>query len=381
MPPCLLLTTTQASFEDGRHRLVQAWFEDGRQLMMDCVRKTHTLSEAAIEEANTRIRDLALMSDQQGVSYEDAEMHLVYFDTKFEKRGSLLYLVFEQMLSDGSSQAGWQQVGGKRVPDFHPCAKFQGDRPGACFKTGPKGPGYYAEGAAHGAAANLLLLQRRLVCHTAGSQLKVASIGGGPGTDASGLVWANSHFLNYQGFADVQCTLFDKETSWGQYVPALQELMPTIPLSFVTCDVTMGLGDECNTQLNEAAQETQLWVFRYVCHESSVLAAAGHWGFYRSLAQQAQPGSVFLFLDVIKHSAECLDEIWEAMNQGLATGGGGGAPAASAAGFTRLDLPSDGKLIKSTVMVLFRTDQLALEAVSAAEQACHEALACTYAYA
>ena len=418
---CLLAHHGQASE-------VQAWFDDGRQLLMDHVRHTKILSESAIQEANRRIRDLALTSnqqgvsfgDQQGVSFGDDEMHFVYFDTKFERRGTLLYMVFERIMSGSSSEAGWKYsrapvvehsaamgnaIETRQVPNFEPCTTFQGPRGGMCFKTGDKGLGYYADAGdtgiageaevvlnrAKGAAASLSLLQRRLLypiesvqcgkqkCPRRSSILKVASIGGGPGTDASGLVWANKHFMRFQGTGGVQCRLFDKEASWGQYLPTLQQLMhPTVQLSFDTCDITVAIEDGCNTQLAKAVADTQLWIFSYVCHETSPVCAAGVWAFYRSLAQKAQPGSVFLFMDVIKHSAQCFDDIHGAMNEALAARAQQEAAATGigpdTASFTRLELPSD-RHIKATVMVLFRTDQTALEAVAAAERAQYQALA------
>jgi hypothetical protein len=162
------------------------------------------------------------------VSFAGAALHREYYDAKFARRGGLLYRLLCAC------------VDARACPD--------------------------------GAA----LLAAQLTCAGAGAarpRLRVASLGGGPGTDVAGLFWAERHVLRFgkarpprratadgsgegcapapapapaaaaaavRGGLDV--TLYDLERSWRRYTPALGALLaPRIALDFAPCDVREAL--------------------------------------------------------------------------------------------------------------------------------------------
>jgi hypothetical protein len=250
--------------------------------------RTALLSRAA------RLAALATRSaDTTGVSFAGAALHAAYYDAKFVRRGALLYRTLQACLE-----------------------------PRSCS----------------GATA----LAEQLTAASAGPsrrRLRVASLGGGPGTDVAGLFWAERHLFRFgpaakaarAGPGGIDCTLYDLERSWRRYTPALQRLMaPRLAIDFQPCDVRAPLpsestsdaelGDGCNKALAAAAGGTHLFVLSYVAHETADAAAASAFAFYRSLAVAAPPGAVFLFLDVRVHSAHILDAIHAAMAAALEEG-------------------------------------------------------------
>eukprot|EP00747_Dinoflagellata_sp_TGD_P117786 gnl/TRDRNA2_/TRDRNA2_172676_c3_seq1.p1 gnl/TRDRNA2_/TRDRNA2_172676_c3~~gnl/TRDRNA2_/TRDRNA2_172676_c3_seq1.p1 ORF type:complete len:407 (-),score=61.23 gnl/TRDRNA2_/TRDRNA2_172676_c3_seq1:96-1316(-) len=310
---------------------VQDWFVSGREALLERVKTSGKhLDKAALLEAGARIRELATSADQRGVSFRGAAMHYVYFDTKFVLRGGLLYTAMHRMLA--SERAVWKAA--KSVVEDRRGQEF-------CYQQ---------------------QLRQRLVCTGARKRLVVASLGGGPGTDASGLLWANEHFLRYKGEGSVLCRLFDKETSWKTYTATLQQLMsPTVTICSYQCDISRSLHDACNHRALAATSDTQLWVFSYVAHETSRVAAAADWVFYRDLAMAALPGSVFLFLDVLTHAAECFDAIALAMNDALESCDNRSVVPDT---FVRLIPHAFDEQLKASIMILYRRDYQAPEDAS-----------------
>lgn len=143
--------------------------------------------------------------------------------------------------------------------------------------------------------------------------LHVVSVGGGPGTDASGLVFANRRLF---GDHAVACHLLDFEATWRRYTKTLNELFaPSISVDFDRCDVTQSLARPGNAAAKKLASQADLFVFAYVCNETWHKAQAAGLAFYRDVMAQARPGALFLFMDVHKHSAGTLAGIQAAMLQ------------------------------------------------------------------
>ena len=134
--------------------------------------------------------------------------------------------------------------------------------------------------------------------------LKVTSIGGGPGTDASALVKINQHFIKA---SQIECQLYDLEKSWKQYLPALKAIMsPAIMPAFNQCDVTKSLSVSLNKHLKTTVAEYDAFLFSYVCNETSHMSEQNQGLFWKELASAAKPGSIFVFVDVIGHSQKAL---------------------------------------------------------------------------
>jgi hypothetical protein len=186
-------------------------------------------------------------ADRTGVSFAGAALHREYFDAKFARRGGLLYRLLCAC------------VDARACPD--------------------------------GAA----LLAAQLTCAGAGAarpRLRVASLGGGPGTDVAGLFWAERHVLRFGkarpprraaadgGNGDEGCapapapaavrggldvTLYDLERSWRRYTPALGALLaPRISLDFAPCDVRQALPTLRAAMHGDTAADTASEAHRYV---------------------------------------------------------------------------------------------------------------------
>jgi hypothetical protein len=141
--------------------------------------------------------------------------------------------------------------------------------------------------------------------------VNVASFGGGPGTDASGLVWLQRERHPSTTFS---CTLYDREPTWKRYAQLLSQLFASagqVCLNSAVCDVTQNFEHNSNYKVDLA--DTDLMLFFYVCHETSSMASrAGHC-FYTDVARRAKPGAVVVIADVMEHSQSAIDEVISAM--------------------------------------------------------------------
>ena len=153
------------------------------------------------------------------------------------------------------------------------------------------------------------------ITSTQGRRLNIISIGGGPGTDAAGLIWFNRHFLNGQ----IDCCLMDYEGSWKRYLTTLSSLFaPDVSLTFAHGDITTSLYNQANIHFAKARlQVANIFVFSYVCRETSQASAAQDLIFYRDLAKIAPLNSVFIFADVMRHCDDHFSAIASAMMETL----------------------------------------------------------------
>lgn len=93
---------TGASSADGKvgcGRLsaqVEEWFQTGRMRLMEaCEERNPSIVGDAkkAEEARQRLASLSVGQDTKGVSFAGDALHHLYFSTKFERRGVLLYWI------------------------------------------------------------------------------------------------------------------------------------------------------------------------------------------------------------------------------------------------------------------------------------------------
>jgi hypothetical protein len=160
-----------------------------------------------------------------GLSGVGSQAHRLYLSTKFERRGLTLYTIFQQIFS--ANGARFDSVAARQLGDLPAllAAELAAGRPGSDggnLETPP---------------------------------LRVASIGGGPGTDAASMIWVSRHHL---GSRPVACCLLDPDARWRRHLPALRrqidggsgaggagiiEPLPMLELEFEACDVTQPLGE------------------------------------------------------------------------------------------------------------------------------------------
>jgi hypothetical protein len=240
----------------------------------------------AQEEARQRLHALSTSASQHGISFAGAALHHVYFCTKVELRGSLLFRALD---------AARRQ---------HPCV--------AALLSVPK--------------------------------LSVASLGGGPACELAGLTCLlrraqRAAHLPGDQRQICEAVLFDNERSWRRYLPRLQALFaPTLRLSFELCDVRVGrpaavllphdgasgeAPEEANRRLFDKAGEFHLFIASFVANETAAASCTAGYAFYRNLLQAAAigaaaaatPGVAFLFLDVRLYSRAVLAAIEAAMQE------------------------------------------------------------------
>ena len=75
---------------------VEEWFQAGRfRLMEACEERNPSIvgDSKKAEEAKQRLASLSLGQDTKGVSFAGDALHHLYFSTKFERRGVLLYWI------------------------------------------------------------------------------------------------------------------------------------------------------------------------------------------------------------------------------------------------------------------------------------------------
>ena len=82
---------------------VSEWFESGRISILNSIEERSSSSlkdRKKAEEAKTRLKDLSTGSDVVGVSFAGDPLQHLYYSTKFERRGLLIYAIFSRLLSD-----------------------------------------------------------------------------------------------------------------------------------------------------------------------------------------------------------------------------------------------------------------------------------------
>ena len=269
---------------------VSSALESGREaLLLEVARLNggRAPDACSLGEARQRLAALATSADRVGVSFTGAALHHAYYSSKFLVRGGLLFAALEAALDSHAS------------------------------------------------------VRDSLLPSATQPFLRVASVGGGPGTDVAGLALLETRRLRYgaaqralarrsENSCDehspaVACTLYDLERSWRRYLPALSSLMPQVALSFHPCDVRCALSHaeaECNKHLASCVSSTRLFIFSFVAHETAVAAAATRHVFYRHLSCAAPDGALFLFLDVRGHATDVLNAIHAAMASSLLDAGG-----------------------------------------------------------
>jgi len=126
--------------------------------------------------------------------------------------------------------------------------------------------------------------------------------------------------------APLHISLLDNEPQWKSYTATLQRHFAPrgATVDFGLCDVAHADGLEgCSEAVAGRLRSADLFVFAFVCHETSTAAAAAGWAIYRQLARQCKSGAVLIFADVVGRSAGCFEQVHAAMERGLAEGEAG----------------------------------------------------------
>lgn len=177
-----------------------AWFEQSIHTLLDRMRqKGKIATPEQMKKAHQMIHELSTCSDTKGIRFTGAALHQLYYETKFARRGKLLYSVLAAIITHPS------------------CVSLRSSvwMPLVGFSTTP---------------------------------LRVMSVGGGPGTDASGLVWIAREHLGFLKFhPKIMCYLMDNETSWKRHEAIINQLFaPHVQAVFTPGDVCQPISHDKN---------------------------------------------------------------------------------------------------------------------------------------
>ena len=257
------LTQVASSLHGGTPNLnMKDWYQTTTQKLIEKasgknVRKRNT--KKAQQEAKERSSLLSTSSDKKGVKFSGGAFQADYFSSKFQRRGTLLYSIISDLNYKFTGTGGKPNANQDQV-------------------------------------------------------LRVASFGGGPGTDIAGITWGQRTIYKDTRFA---CTLYDYEKTWKRYISTLAKSFEevsgsNVSIEFQPCDVTKGLVDNSNRKI-ERVEDVDICLFFYVCHETSNAAKKGKLMFYRDLCSRLKPGCVVILADVKGKSKKDLQLVYSTL--------------------------------------------------------------------
>ncbi|KAL9651786.1 hypothetical protein ABK040_014431 [Willaertia magna] len=282
---CTLIKTSRNSVN---------WFDEAQEHILDEVRKLNQYKPFTEEErgkAAEQMKLLATSSDTKGIKFTTLALHYQYYQTKFKKRSLLLYQVMEYFLKTSF----------KGLPPIISVKGLLLEK----VKNGSLAGSEFKEIFLYNFLQNLLQKDT----------LKITSIGGGPGNDASCFVVLYENYLKklYQNNIKldnlkIDCVLYDLEKSWKNYLDRLQLIVneEVMSLTFQRCDVTKDFENSLNRHLKENVNEFDIFIFSYVCNETSYLCKQNDGIFWKNLFENAKGNSIFVFVDVIDYSKKAL---------------------------------------------------------------------------
>ena len=91
-------------------------------------------------------------------------------------------------------------------------------------------------------------------------------------------MWACRHWFG--AAARIECHLLDYEATWRRHGKVLAPLFaPQVTVAFERCDVTLPLAAGDNAAAAALTPGTRLFIFAYVCNETSLADAAAGFAF------------------------------------------------------------------------------------------------------
>lgn len=332
--------------DDGPSKAVRAWLESARDALSAKAAPRSTGSKgrgggaARRRDREARERSVALSTtaDTEGVSFAGRAFQRTYFESKFERRALLVY----RILRAGTANAA---------------------APGAT--SGGAGSDGVGRGFPGWQSVQEAFIAELTAAGSGKMGLSVLSVGGGPGTDAAGVVAANRDLLKF-GRGALSIALLDYEPQWRAYTATLaSQFAPDASVEFSTCDARLPLVDPTdvkaeapsvsrvpwvNARIAELTPSADLILACYVVHETSAAAARGDWAMWRGIASHARVGAIIVLTDVQARSAAALAAVADAMSDEAATIGD---DAGGRREVVRLALPDGAsKALQSEVLIL-----------------------------
>ncbi|EDQ87449.1 uncharacterized protein MONBRDRAFT_10012 [Monosiga brevicollis MX1] len=296
---------------------IEEWFQSAKHTL---VQGCGAVTPEKAAQAKQKIKDLSTSSDTVGIRFTGAALHQVYFATKFDRRGCLLFQLLAACwrASPSTSNKGKTHLATLSSGTTLTATTALTSASGTIAMpptTTTTSTATLTTPATHSQASLADAGRRLQLFCTQPTPLRVASIGGGPGTDAAAFKWLHSLYFSPAGLTTpVELRLLDYEGSWKRHLSRLQDLLaPECTVAFHRCDVTQSMAEDINHDTRVVLADTDLYIFSYVCHETSAAAQAAQHAFYTDLAATLQPGNMLVFVDVMDHSRRCLKLVCEAL--------------------------------------------------------------------
>jgi hypothetical protein len=266
-------------------------------------KKNKRKNDKLLLEAKLRSSELSTSSDKTGVSFAGASFQANYYSTKFQRRGHLLYLILSDLR--------------KKCHSFNlfPQTSSSNSTSTSSSSSSSSNVGTSSSSSSSCQQTQEEEKEQKEQQERRRNTVKVASIGGGPGTDAAGLLWIQKDFYSDRQF---EVVLYDYEPSWKKYTKTLSDLLgPHIePVTFHLCDVTQSLyGNQNYRNQKVDVSDTDLILFFYVCHETSQRQPdKTTLTFYQEVALAAKPNALVVIADVKTRSRQCLEQVLQTMS-------------------------------------------------------------------
>jgi hypothetical protein len=123
--------------------------------------------------------------------------------------------------------------------------------------------------------------------------LRVACIGGGPGSDFLGVL---KYALLAGKTRSLKCFLLDRESAWGDTWSDVEEHTQDMPFKLSTHFQKLDVTDPGTWATQTKYRSAHLFTFIYFLSEVYRLDAAAR-GFFQNLVEHAESGAHFLFID------------------------------------------------------------------------------------
>ncbi|GLD95056.1 hypothetical protein PINS_up003681 [Pythium insidiosum] len=130
--------------------------------------------------------------------------------------------------------------------------------------------------------------------------IQLALYGGGPGYDGAGLAFLLEYFRIHD--LGLRVNVYDNEPGWSTAVDGMAAALDKVSSCevewrFKSCDITDSIEDGINHDVGTDADNTDLFIFSFVCVENLRLLESSDFIFLRELFQRCCVGSYFVFMD------------------------------------------------------------------------------------
>ncbi|KAG2393370.1 hypothetical protein C9374_006901 [Naegleria lovaniensis] len=338
------MCTSSSSRSSSVSKNTVGWFDYAQECILEeVIKQNHgkpfTMQET--EQAQELMKLLSTSADTKGIKFSSTALHYQYYQSKFKKRALLMYQVlvnvwktefltsFKKKASAYNERTVYEKVkqlvekkkGQWNFNEFSELAtlalilstRSNDIQVNISEDTATD----MLDGECNHCGILSIPVMREFTdvnMSTTQRHIRIASIGGGPGNDSAAFVVLKETLLAklFEKGVLIESDLFDLEKNWKNYLEKLQEISKdSLILNFNRCDVTKSLENSLNRALKDRISDYDIFLFSYVCNETSHLTKQAEGVFFTELFTYAKPFSIFVFIDVIDHAKKALMYIEE----------------------------------------------------------------------